>query len=180
MPSSSFIPPECFDTGVSPYRLRIASKNKQFTEYDEVHFSDIFEDSQGSMLVDGVVYIAFRHHKTMLDALEYCLRAGYHASRAVDPYAIHCSMTRRHTRTHLETHFSRYGPLVAIDVRESRAGRYAFVNFMHGYDALLALYDGERHFPGGVASRIRAKVLSATEPYAPKPYSPARYATASA
>jgi hypothetical protein len=175
--TSSYYDPqitECIDVGLLPFRLRIAAKGRLFHAHEENYFTERFKDGKAIVLINGMFYMGFKTHASLLNALTECLQEGYHASRAVDPYALHCTMNRRHTQEHLETYFKRYGPLHCVTVHETKNGRYAFINFMHGYNALLALVDAEHHTPAGMKVRTRAKVLSAQESYAPKPYSPAR------
>lgn len=152
--------------------MNYTDKRRIMESCDEMYVMSRFPGSNGVMSIDGCMYLGFDSYAEIQQAFKDPCREF--TRRMVDPYALHTTISRHLSVRDLERYFSRYGPVHCIVDHESTKGRYAFVNFMTRSAALCALRDGEMHAVRGSRVKIRGKVLSAAEPYAPAPYSPAR------
>lgn len=161
--------------GECPYRLRINHAKKGLDStwfYDEKFVLEKFPGSTSVLEIDGSMYLGFLHHGAIQRA--FATACDHFTKRMIDPHALHVTISRYHTLNDLKTYFSRYGHVYCVVDHLSIKGRYAFVNFMCREASLRALRDGSVHMINGSRVKVRGKVLSATEPYSPAPYSPAR------
>lgn len=159
-----------------PFRLRVGYRDKgRFMERsDESVIPRIFSGVQHALEIEGAMYIGFEDHSSIKRAFDMCTKSSIFTRRMLDPYALHVTLSKHHTTDDITTYFLKYGPIFCTVEHSSPRGRYAFVNFMSRDATLRALDDGNTHIIKGSKAKIRGKVLSATEPIAPRPYSPMR------
>lgn len=165
---------------VCPYRLRVNFSNKRcrMTRHDARRIQAMLPESQCVTEVGGMVYLGFRDYPSIQRAFDACGTSEMICTvsrRMLDPYAIHVALTRHHSLREVSQYFAKYGAISCVVDHVAVKGRYAFVNFMQRGASMCALEDGASHIIQGVRCKVRGKVLSAAEPFFPKPYSPARY-----
>jgi hypothetical protein len=132
-----------------------------------------FPGSSSVLKIDESFYVGFQSYAAIQSIfLRSCQQF---MRRMIDPYALHVGISRYQRVRDIESYFSKYGDVLCTVEHESTKGRYVFVNFMTRGASLRALQDGAVHVVKGSRVKIRSKVLSASEPFAPAPYSPARF-----
>lgn len=160
-----------------PYQLRVRYIGKRcpILSRDVNILLAFLPFAKAAMRIGVYVYIGFLDRYAAQHAIHLCSNLGIISSRLMDPFALHCTLARYQTLGDLTDYFSAYGSIECITEHSSSKGRYAFINFNKRSAPLRALHDGEVVFIQGSKVKIRGKVLSNVEPFAPKPYSPARY-----
>ena len=160
--------------GEYPYRLRLNFTDRRYslTADDRKFIMSTFSGAKSILELNGAMYVGFQNYYAIQKA--FTTECNHVTRRMLDPYALHVVIQKYHTLKDLETYFSRYGQIHCIVDHLSTKGRYAFVNFTDREAALKVLKDGTLHMLKGARVKVRGKVLSAAEPYSPKPYSPAR------
>lgn len=139
---------------------------------DEKFVMTRFPGSKSLVEIDGSMYLGFWNYWAIQHAFLHACDSF--TKRMIDPYALHVTISMQHSLQDVQRYFNRFGRVhCVVDHRSTRA-RYVFVNFMDREAALRALKVGATHVIRGYRVKIRSKVLSAAEPHAPKPYSPAR------
>ena len=148
----------------NPYRLRVTKA--------PANIPDSLEGAGGAAHIDGDTYVGFTFHSQMTQAFLMCRELGYSHTRIVDPYSIYVTVGKHQSMQDVVEYFEQFGVVCSAVVHD---GKYAFINFRNTAAALCALAAGRVHRIGGMNCKIRAKVLSRSDPYAPKGYSPARW-----
>lgn len=153
-----------------PFLLRVArnAASLYLFQADSRKMVAMLEGATASVETDGIFYVGFHNHALMTRALELCLSIGFINTRIIDPYALHIRVPRCAKTRDIVQFAQQLGEVMCVVIHEKK-NRYAFINFMTRESVLSALINMNTAF------KVRAKVLSRSEPFHPQPWSPARF-----